>query len=141
MFVGASFYGYMIGLPWLLRKGLGNGRVVLSFQKSTILKGFSVTFSQVWSEFHEFSQTLLTIMISHIKERVNSLSKASSPSIWLSVNGVCTHSIVDEGSEINVMDFEFSKKASIQLEKTSQKAKAADNKAMAIVGQMLLQCR
>ena len=33
MFVGASFYGYMIGLPWLLRKGLGNGRVVLSFQK------------------------------------------------------------------------------------------------------------
>ena len=76
-----------------------------------------------------------SVMISHIKERVNSLSKACSPSIWLSVNGVCTHSIVDEGSEINVMDFEFSKKASIQLEKTSQKAKAADNKAMAIVGQ------
>ena len=50
-------------------------------------------------------------MISHIKERIDSVSKASSPSLWLSINDVQTNSVVDEGSELVVMDFEFAKKS------------------------------
>ena len=74
-------------------------------------------------------------MISHIKERIDSVSKASSPSLWLSINDVQTNSVVDEGSELVVMDFEFAKKANIPIEKSSQTAKAADGGAMSIVGQ------
>ena len=73
-------------------------------------------------------------MVSHIKQRVE-MSKASSPSLWLSINDVIARSIIDEGSEIVVMDFEFSKKANIPIEKSNHKAKSADNKAMSIVGQ------
>ena len=74
-------------------------------------------------------------MINHISQRMEKVLKASSPSLWLSVNGHCTSSIVDEGSELVVIDYEFSKKAKIPIEKTNQKAKSADNKSMCIVGQ------
>ena len=73
--------------------------------------------------------------ISHIKKRVDSLVKATSPTLWLSINDVCTNSVVDEGSELVCMDYSFSKKANIPIEKTQQKAKSADNKSMSIVGQ------
>ena len=74
-------------------------------------------------------------MINHISQCVHSILKAKSPTLWLSVNGVCTHSVIDEGSELVVIDFEFSKKAKIPIEKSNQKAKSADNKSMSIVGQ------
>ena len=74
-------------------------------------------------------------MINHISQRVHSILKAKSPTLWLSVNGVCTHSVIDEGSELVVIDFEFTKKAKIPIEKSNQKAKSADNKSMSIVGQ------
>merc|ERR1711923_354889 len=50
-------------------------------------------------------------MINHISERVDNALKASSPSLWLSINNVCTNAIIDEGSELVVMDYEFAKKA------------------------------
>ena len=74
-------------------------------------------------------------MINHISERVNDALKASSPSLWLSINNVCTNAIIDEGSELVVMDFEFAKKAKVAIEKSKLIAKSADNKAMSIVGQ------
>ena len=57
-------------------------------------------------------------MINHISERVTDALKASSPSLWLSINNVCTNAIIDEGSELVVMDFEFAKKAKVAIEKS-----------------------
>ena len=74
-------------------------------------------------------------MISHIQKRVDSLIKASSPTLWLSFNDVCVQSVVDEGSELCCMDYETAQRAKIPIEKSDQKAKSADNKSMSIVGQ------
>ena len=60
------------------------------------------------------------------------VKKSKSPSVWLNVNGKTILAVIDEGSEVTVIDHEFAKEAGIGIEKTSTSAKAAGNNAVQI---------
>ena len=57
--------------------------------------------------------------------------------MWLVINGKTTHSIIDEGSEVTVIDANFAKEAGIMVDKTDTSAKAAGNMSVQISGQSL----
>ena len=63
------------------------------------------------------------------------VKRTKSPSIWLNINGKTVIAVIDEGSEVTVIDHEFAKQAGIGIEKTSTSAKAAGNNAVQIMGQ------
>ena len=65
-----------------------------------------------------------------------SVRKEKSPTVTASVNGSKSSKVViDEGSEINVIDYKFCLNSKIKFIPTSHAAKAAGNTTMAVIGQ------
>ena len=63
------------------------------------------------------------------------VKRIKSPSMWLLINGKTTYCVIDEGSEVTVVDDAFAKEAGIAMNKTDTSAKAAGNNTVHISGQ------
>ena len=92
--------------------------------------------NQKSSFIHESCQDSgLDTIVRHVKSRIKEFRKESSPSLNCVINSQNLVCIVDEGSQINCLSYNFAQKARIPIMNSSCRAVGAGNSAIDVVGE------
>ena len=82
-------------------------------------------------KFHQ----ILKIQRSLLNQEVGT-AQAKSPSLLVTIHGHKIPATIDEGSELNCINYNLTKKCSLEITGTENKARAADSSRLRLVGQL-----
>ena len=107
---------------------------------NTVPEVESIPISLNTENVSDFNTSALEAKVLNLQNRRGGISddkirKSKSPCIWVQVQNVNTHAVLDEGSEINCMDHDFAVRNEIQFVPTHCVARAAGSNTMVLAGE------